>query len=243
MAFDAGEIKAKLIVEKGAWDKSVGAVKKSQKEIAAQAKKTGTAFSGMWKQMAVGMGVTTAISSAIRGVKTQIADTIRVGREFEREWANVTTMLSVSREESDKMRKELRRLSPTLGDTADLARGMYQVLSASIEPAKAIKFLGVAARSAKAGVTDTKTAVDALTTVINAYGLEAESATKISDIMFGTVKRGKLTYEEMQEKAIIATRQLAKRQLTWLRSWPDLNYFDSEDITLLEKVLCILQRL
>jgi len=26
----------------------------------------------------------------------------------------------------------------------------------------------------------------------------------------------------MVEKSIIATRQLAKRQLTWLRSWPSL---------------------
>ncbi len=35
-------------------------------------------------------------------------------------------------------------------------------------------------------------------------------------------------YDEstMQEKALAATRQLAKRQLTWLRSWPDLQIFD-----------------
>ena len=32
-----------------------------------------------------------------------------------------------------------------------------------------------------------------------------------------------LTYENAVEKSIAATRQLAKRQLTWLRSWPGLN--------------------
>ncbi|GAG57386.1 unnamed protein product [marine sediment metagenome] len=32
---------------------------------------------------------------------------------------------------------------------------------------------------------------------------------------------------EMREKAIIATRQLAKRQLTWLRSWPDVNWYET----------------
>ena len=37
----------------------------------------------------------------------------------------------------------------------------------------------------------------------------------------------KLTYAEMQERGIIATRQLAKRQFTWLRSWDDLNWLDS----------------
>ncbi|SFI44228.1 tRNA dimethylallyltransferase [Pseudomonas syringae] len=38
---------------------------------------------------------------------------------------------------------------------------------------------------------------------------------------------GKLTRDEMQERGIIATRQLAKRQFTWLRSWEDLNWLDS----------------
>ena len=31
--------------------------------------------------------------------------------------------------------------------------------------------------------------------------------------------QGELTYSEMREKGIVATRQLAKRQMTWLRSW------------------------
>lgn len=38
---------------------------------------------------------------------------------------------------------------------------------------------------------------------------------------------GKLTRDEMQERGIIATRQLAKRQFTWLRSWQNLHWLDS----------------
>ncbi|MCW8933661.1 MAG: tRNA (adenosine(37)-N6)-dimethylallyltransferase MiaA [Gammaproteobacteria bacterium] len=37
---------------------------------------------------------------------------------------------------------------------------------------------------------------------------------------------GLSTYEEMTEKAIVATRQLAKRQLTWLRKEKNANFFD-----------------
>lgn len=37
----------------------------------------------------------------------------------------------------------------------------------------------------------------------------------------------KLTWDEMQERGIIATRQLAKRQFTWLRSWQNLHWLDS----------------
>lgn len=39
---------------------------------------------------------------------------------------------------------------------------------------------------------------------------------------------GYYSYSEMEEKGIIATRQLAKRQLTWLRGWPDMKWFNSE---------------
>ncbi|NLY12946.1 MAG: tRNA (adenosine(37)-N6)-dimethylallyltransferase MiaA [Gammaproteobacteria bacterium] len=39
--------------------------------------------------------------------------------------------------------------------------------------------------------------------------------------------QGECTYDEMTERGIIATRQLAKRQFTWLRSWSDLEWLDS----------------
>ncbi|MGE8360887.1 tRNA (adenosine(37)-N6)-dimethylallyltransferase MiaA [Pseudomonas sp.] len=38
---------------------------------------------------------------------------------------------------------------------------------------------------------------------------------------------GNLDAQAMRERGIIATRQLAKRQFTWLRSWSDLQWFDS----------------
>ena len=47
---------------------------------------------------------------------------------------------------------------------------------------------------------------------------------------------GKLSFEEMQQKIVIATRQLAKRQLTWLRRWPNIHWFNSEAEDLVQKV-------
>lgn len=38
---------------------------------------------------------------------------------------------------------------------------------------------------------------------------------------------GRLGCEEMTERGIIATRQLAKRQFTWLRGWKELHWLDS----------------
>jgi tRNA dimethylallyltransferase len=53
---------------------------------------------------------------------------------------------------------------------------------------------------------------------------------------------GEISYEEMVETAVVATRQLAKRQLTWLRSWPDLHKLDSDDGNLPERTLKIVER-
>ena len=39
--------------------------------------------------------------------------------------------------------------------------------------------------------------------------------------------QGQLDYAEMRERGIIATRQLAKRQLTWLRGWPEVEWLDT----------------
>ncbi|MFZ8199478.1 tRNA (adenosine(37)-N6)-dimethylallyltransferase MiaA [Alteromonas portus] len=38
---------------------------------------------------------------------------------------------------------------------------------------------------------------------------------------------GQLSYAEMRERGIIATRQLAKRQLTWLRGWEEVTWLDT----------------
>ena len=47
---------------------------------------------------------------------------------------------------------------------------------------------------------------------------------------------GQLEYEAMVEQAIIATRQYAKRQLTWLRGEPDLESFAAGDSDILDRV-------
>jgi len=51
----------------------------------------------------------------------------------------------------------------------------------------------------------------------------------------------KLDYDEMVERGIIATRQLAKRQLTWLRRWPNLNQLETNDSKVLAKAMEIVE--
>lgn len=48
---------------------------------------------------------------------------------------------------------------------------------------------------------------------------------------------GRLSAAEMLDQGVIATRQLAKRQFTWLRSWPALQQIVSPDVTQALKIL------
>ena len=47
---------------------------------------------------------------------------------------------------------------------------------------------------------------------------------------------GQLTFEELREKIIFSSRQLAKRQLTWMRKMSNINFFDQYDKCLNLKV-------
>lgn len=48
---------------------------------------------------------------------------------------------------------------------------------------------------------------------------------------------GECDFDEAVYRGVVATRQLAKRQVTWLRSWEDLKVFDTFDKDLLSKAL------
>jgi len=78
-----------------------------------------------------------------------------------------------------------------------LTGGLYQALSAGVPQSNVLEFMQVASQAAIAGVTDVETAVDGLTTIINAFGLDTKKAQAVADSMFAAVKGGKTTFEEL----------------------------------------------
>lgn len=54
---------------------------------------------------------------------------------------------------------------------------------------------------------------------------------------------GEFDYDEMIFRGVCATRQLAKRQLTWLRGWPNLTWLTTNDETNLQQILSCLAKL
>jgi TP901 family phage tail tape measure protein len=119
--------------------------------------------------------------------------------DFEAEMANVNTMLSQQSEHLLPQYAEgVKNLSLELGEsTSTLSKGLYDILSASVDAEKAMRVLEVSARAARGGLTDTGVSADAITTILNAYGWEAERAGEISDKLFAIVKRGKTTYGQL----------------------------------------------
>ena len=126
----------------------------------------------------------------------------RAAAKFQSTMAEVATLIGGdSTAAVASMSAAVLDMTKRLPKTADdLGAGLYQVLSAGVEgAANQMKVLEVSAKAAVGGLTDTFSSVDAITTVLNAYQQSADKATQISDIMFETVKQGKVTFGEIAQ--------------------------------------------
>lgn len=119
--------------------------------------------------------------------------------QFERGMNEVFTLLpGTSQATFDAMEEDLKDFSKATGNaTENVIPALYDSLSAGVPQDNVFAFLEDANKFAKAGATDLGTAVDGLTSVVNAYGMEAEDAGRVSDALFTAVKLGKTTVEEL----------------------------------------------
>ena len=146
---------------------------------------------------AVGMFAKTAVGQALA---------------FERQMANVSTMVDDTGRHMAKLTAGVRMLSKEFGEgTETMSKGLYDILSASVAAEKAIGVLRVSAQAAVAGLTSTAVSADVITTVLNSYQMDAREAERVSDVLFATVKRGKITFEELASSLgmVAATASIA----------------------------------
>ena len=100
----------------------------------------------------------------------------------------------------DSMTDRIREISKQYGQEAEnVATSFYDSISAGVDSQLVDKFAEDAAKLATAGSTDISTAVDLLSSAVNAYGYSAEDASNISDILFATVRAGKTTVGEISK--------------------------------------------
>jgi len=163
----------------------------------------GAATSGLGKVTSVakdavgGVLKLTAALTAAAAAMSVLA--VKAASEFQYKMAEVSTLVSgVAEKDLPAVKDAILELSTVIPkSTSDLSGALYQTISAGYELHDSLELVKVAAKGSVAGLTETKTAVDGLTTVLSAYGESASQANKYMDIMFQTVKEGKINFEQL----------------------------------------------
>lgn len=140
------------------------------------------------------------VSTAMAPIMAAAAAGLKLHSDFERGMAKVSTLVDTNVVSLQQLSNGIRQISDETGmSVTELAEAEYQAISASVDTAHVTDFVRTAAIAAKAGFTDTTTAIDGLTTVLNSYGLSAENAGKITDQMLMTQNLGKTTFGDLAQ--------------------------------------------
>ena len=169
--------------------------------------KAASTSAGIHKNQMIGLALRfvgyNLILSQVMGAQQKLIQLIKESvskfREFEHSIAEVSTIIvDMGTGAVPQLESGLVNLSKTFGKSAnDLARGLYDILSAAFAAGDAMRLLNVATKASIAGLTTVSTSVDVFTSVLNSYGMTVSQATEVSDILFQTVVRGKLRFENL----------------------------------------------
>lgn len=142
--------------------------------------------------------VAAGVTASVKAITDALMGCTQASMEFETAMAKVGTIADESQKPLGDMRNEILALSGETGKSVgELAEATYQAISASVATESAVDFVGTANKLAVGGFSDTTTAVDILTTAINAYGMSADDAAKISDVLITTQNLGKTSVAQL----------------------------------------------
>jgi TP901 family phage tail tape measure protein len=142
--------------------------------------------------------VAAGVTASVKAITDALMGCTQASMEFETAMAKVGTIADESQKPLGDMRNEILALSGETGKSVgELAEATYQAISASVATESAVDFVGTANKLAVGGFSDTTTAVDILTTAINAYGMSADDASKISDVLITTQNLGKTSVAQL----------------------------------------------
>lgn len=173
----------------------------------------GNALNGVEKETNEAEGSTKKFSSAIedlarleilnrvsdnaKEVAASLLECAEASAKFETSMAKIETIAQAG-DGLGAMSKEIKTNAQEIGVAAtSLAEATYQAISAGVETSKSIEFASQSTKLAVGGFTEAATAVDIVTTAINAYNLETEDATHIMDNLITTQNLGKTTVDEL----------------------------------------------
>lgn len=193
MAFNAGEVIAYI---KATAEGVKAGVQEAKDHLQGMADGMKAAGEGLAQ---TGAAMTMAVTGPIVAGAAGFYKLSQAAMGFEQQMNEVFTLLpgisDVAMKEMSSQAKEFAKEFGTLPD--EVVPALYQSISAGVPPGNVFDFMEVAQKAAIGGVTDLTTAVDGITSVVNAYGEEVVDASKASDLMFTAVKLGKTTFGEL----------------------------------------------
>lgn len=132
------------------------------------------------------------------GIATFATASAKMAVDFEDVIAKVSTIMDEGEMSVDEMEDAIIGLSNETGIAAgDIADNVYNAISAGQNTADAVNFVRESTKLATAGFAESGDTLDILTTILNAYGLEAEKVTEVSDMLVQTQNLGKTTVSEL----------------------------------------------
>lgn len=165
---------------------------RAKDEASAQLGEVNKSVQGMSREMKIAAAAMVGLTAAVGGL------TIKMAVDFDKAMREVNTLINLNEAEFKGLTDEVRELSRALGvDAVESSQALYQAISAGVPRENVLDFLSIASKAAIGGVTDTTTAVDGLTTVLNAFKIPITEAQRVADIMFTTVKGGKTTFDQL----------------------------------------------
>nr|UWI13681.1 MAG: minor tail protein [Bacteriophage sp.] len=176
-------------------DKANEDIDKTSKKAESMAEKVGSAFHKAGQKIT---SVGKAIAPVSAGMATALGASVKSASDFTNGMAKMSTLFDTQKVSVSDLSKQFINLSNKTGlASTELAEAGYQALSAGVDVNNAVSFVETAGNLAKAGFTSTATAVDVLTTAINAYGEQAGTAEEISNKLVRTQNLGKTTVDEL----------------------------------------------
>jgi TP901 family phage tail tape measure protein len=156
----------------------------------------GSTFQSFGRTMAnFGANLTKYVTVPLAGAAVAV---FKFGKDFESELSKVVGLVGVSRNQVDAWGKDILELAPELGKAPrELADALFFVTSAGIRGAEAMEVLEMAGKASAAGLGETKTIADLVTSAMNAYGKENLSAAQATDIVTAAVREGKAEASEL----------------------------------------------
>lgn len=144
------------------------------------------------------------------------AATVKMAFDFEDSMAKVSTIADTAEVPLEELEAAILELSDESGIAAgEIAENVYNAISAGQKTGDAVNFVRYATDLARAGFADSGDALDLLTTIMNAYKLEADEVVNVSDTLIATQNLGKTTVAELSASMgkIIPTANAAGVQL------------------------------